>query len=477
MMLNKSLQNLFWYCSSFVIKVFLPLVTLPLFSQYLSIEAFGLFALSLFFGTFISGISNVGLLSIFERNYFEIKKENLMNFLFTILIFVSFNFLILVLITFNFSEKIAKFIFRNESVGELLLYGLFFCGVKNLNQYFYVYLKNRESAKIYSIIAISESVLNILFAVSLVINFSYGLKGFFIGQTFGSFLTFVFFCFYTFRFEDLKFKKLILSKSLKLSLPLTPRIFLGVINSQFDRYMLGLLGSIGGVGIFEIGQKIANSIFIFMTALQQVFSPQVYKRMFSDDPLKFRGIGQYLTPFFYVCILFAMPVALFSNEIIANFFPKEFHQSSSIVSTLSILYIIYFFGKQPQLMYAKKTSLISILTFFSIFLNISLNIPFIYYYGVFGAAIATLISGSISTLIQFYYGQRYTPIYYEKNILVIFSYYVLCVATVLIIQQFINDTLILISIKITMILLLIYLGIFFKVFKIKSFRNLFSIKL
>ena len=106
--------------------------------------------------------------------------------------------------------------------------------------------------------------------------------------------------------------------------------------------MLGIFGTIGGVGIFEIGQKIANSIFIFMTALQQVFSPQVYKRMFSENQLVFKGIGQYLTPFFYICVLFAMPVSLFSHEIIINFFPKEFHQASSIVSILSILYVVYF---------------------------------------------------------------------------------------------------------------------------------------
>ena len=179
MIINKTTINLFWYCFSFVIKAFLPLVTLPLFSRYLNIEAFGLFALSIFFGTFISGISNVGLLSVFERNFFEIKRENILSFLFTILIFVSFNFLILVLIIFNFSDEIAKLIFRNELISELLLYGLFFCWVKNLNQYFYVYLKNRESAKTYSITAICESILNIIFAIYLVIKLGYGLKGFF----------------------------------------------------------------------------------------------------------------------------------------------------------------------------------------------------------------------------------------------------------------------------------------------------------
>ena len=51
--------------------------------------------------------------------------------------------------------------------------------------------------------------------------------------------------------------------------------------------MINLLGTLGGVGIYEIGQKLSNSIFIFMTALQQIFSPNVYKKMFSKTNLNF----------------------------------------------------------------------------------------------------------------------------------------------------------------------------------------------
>ena len=68
-----------------------------------------------------------------------------------------------------------------------------------------------------------------------------------------------------------------------ISLPLTPRFFFGVINTQFDRYMLGILGSVGGVGLFEIGQKIGNIIFSFITALQNYFSPKVYQMFFSKE--------------------------------------------------------------------------------------------------------------------------------------------------------------------------------------------------
>ena len=61
--------------------------------------------------------------------------------------------------------------------------------------------------------------------------------------------------FYVFFPLNNKFDLDLLKNQLKLSLPLTPTIFFGVINSQFDRYMLGLLSALGGVGIYDIAKK------------------------------------------------------------------------------------------------------------------------------------------------------------------------------------------------------------------------------
>ena len=458
-------HNYFWYGLSFTIKSIIPLVSLPWFSKFLSLEEFGIFALSIFFGTFISGLSNLGLLNVLERNYFEINEEQRKNYLFTVVFFVFCTISSSILIVFLFKKNLSFLIFRNIEIAEFLLYGLFFTGIKSLNQYFYVYLKNQKDGKIFSILSITESVSNIFLALIFVINLNLGLKGFFLGQTLGSLLVFIFFFFYNFNFRKTSLNLKLLTQSLKLSLPLTPKIFFAVINTHFDRYMISLLGTLGGVGIYEIGQKLSNSIFIFMTALQQIFSPNVYKKMFSKNKSEFLSIGEYLTPFFFMCVLFAMPIALFSKEILYLFFPQDFQNGASVISILSILYIIYFFGKQPQLMYAKRTGLISWLTLFSIFLNVSLNIPFIYTYGYIGAAWATLISGIISTSLNLYYGQKYTPIKYERKLIVVLFYFVCIVLLNLIQQYFIEDNLLQIVIKLFSILILIFMGLFFKIFK------------
>ena len=71
----------------------------------------------------------------------------------------------------------------------------------------------------------------------------------------------------------------ILKKSLNISLPLTPKIFFGILNSQFDKYMIGLLNNVGGVE-FILYHKNTNVSFLFMNAIQHVYAPKsLYKNV------------------------------------------------------------------------------------------------------------------------------------------------------------------------------------------------------
>lgn len=418
------IKNLFWYFIPFCFKNLLPLIALPVFTSYISSEEFGLYALAVFYGTFGAGLANLGLSSVFERNFFEKTPIERKKLLWNILWFVMLCFSMIGFLTIQFNFSISQFIFQSSVLAKFLFLGLFFQTFKSLNIYFFTYLKNYENAQKFTYLSILESSLSIGIAMGLVVYFSMGLYGFILGQAIGVLITFIItflFVFFPFKY---KFDIQLLKDQLSLSLPLTPRIFFGLINSQFDRYMLGILSSMGGVGLYDIGQKIANTSFSFMTSVQNVFAPQVYKRLFSKDIVVQKSVGAFLTPFFYLCILFCLTLSLFSFEIIYILTPEEFHKAAPIVSILSLLYGFYFFAKQPQLLIAKKTGLISILSFVSIFSNIVLNVFFIKYYGVIGAAFATLLAGSISTAISFYFGQKYTPIQYEKSLFLILLYFI-----------------------------------------------------
>jgi O-antigen/teichoic acid export membrane protein len=419
----KSIKNLFIYLVPSLVSAIIPIVTLPIFTRILTVEDYGIYALGIVYGTFVSGISNFGLIVGYERNFFENKetKEKQGALLFSVLSFVVCAFILFGAITFFFKSKIATWIIGNVKWGDLILLSYCAVGISSLKMYYLTYFKNTNNAKLFAWYSIDETVLNVFFSFVLIYFFNSGVTGLVLGQLIGA--SIVFFLLTVKFLSSFSFQpNLSLLKScLNISLPLTPRIFFGVIGNQFDKYMINLLGSLGGVGIYNLGQKISYVVFNFMTAIQNVNSPHVYDLMFKKGEESGQEIGKYLTLPLYISAFIGLCVSLFSEEIINILTPSSFHGANDIITVLSLLYVTYFFGKQPQLIYAKKTAITSYLTIFSIILNISINIPFIKYWGAEGAAYGTLLAGILSSLVTFYYSQRYFNIVWEyKKIASIF---------------------------------------------------------
>lgn len=424
----KLIKNLFIYLVPTLVSAIIPIITLPIFTRILTVEDYGIYALGIVYGTFVSGIANFGLTIGYERNFFENNENNEKQgaLLFSVLIFVVTAFVILGVITTFFKSELAFWIIGDVKWGTLLLLSYCAVGISSLKMYFLTYYKNTNNAKLYAIYSIDETLLNVAFSFVLIYFFDSGVIGLVLGQFFGSSIVFLILTIKFIRALSFRPSLSLLKSCLNISLPLTPRIFFGVIGNQFDKYMINLLGSVGGVGVYNLGQKISYVVFNFMTAIQNVNSPHVYDLMFKKGEEGGSEIGKYLTFPLYISAFIGLIISLFSEEILYILTPTSYHGAVDIITVLSLLYVTYFFGKQPQLIYSKKTAITSYLTIFNIVLNILINIPFIKYWGAEGAAYGTLLAGILSSLVTFYYSQKYFNIVweYEKIIFVFFSLFV-----------------------------------------------------
>ena len=469
---ERQLKNTGIYFISQIINSVLPFITLPIFTRILTKEDYGIWGLAQIYAIFASGIANFGMMTAYQRNFFQYRedREKSSQLLYSSIVFVLLNFLAIAALTYKFQATLAGFIIRDTSQGPILFWA--FCGqfFYGLFCYYLTYYKNEERAKDYTLNLIIYSLLNFFGSLLLVAYFRVGVIGLVYAQFFSAFIIF---CGLSFRFfSHLKpsLNKNIFKESLFLAYPLTPKIFLGVINSQFDKYMIGLLATIGGVGIYFVGQKVAHAVFTFMTTIQNVYSPQVYRRMFDLGDEGGRSIGDYLTPFAYLSIAPALFVALFSEEITRLLTTESFHGASNIIIILCMFYGSMFFGKQPQLIYAKKTYITSFLTFISLFLNIVLNIPFIMKWGAIGAAWATLLAGLISGSISFAVSQHYYEIKWEyKKIAPIFFIFFASAILMILLRHFSVAYEFRLILKCASVFSYIYLGIKLKVITMENY--------
>ena len=424
---NKELKNTFYYIFSSFFGAFLPLISVPIFTNYLSVEQFGTYALIQVYSIFLVGVCNFGLTTAYEREFFEYDSKIQKSTLFFSV--TTFVFVLLILagtITFILKSNISNFFFEKIDYENLILLSFMATAFNNLKLYFLIYFKNIKNAKLYALYNIFEITFTYISSIVFLIFLDMGISALIVGQLLSNFIVLLLLLFFYLKDNKFLLNKSFLIPALKISFPLTPKIFFGIIGSQFDKYMLGMLNSVGGVGIYNVGHKLANVSFILMTAIQQVYAPNVYNKMFKLSKIDAgKSIGKYLMPYMYLSVLFCLLVCLFSEEIIIMMTPVEYHGAIKITIILSLLYSTMFFGKQPQLIYSKKTWLSSMLLLLSIALNILINIPFIYKWGALGAAYATLLGGLISNSIAYFLYQKYFFIHWEfkKTILIYISLY------------------------------------------------------
>jgi len=385
------------------------------------------------YAIFVSGIVNFGLTTGYERNFFQYTdKKKSAKLLYSTLAFVLTVFLAAVAFTYVFKKPIALVLIGSVDNSGLLFWVFLSTVIMSFKQYFLIYFKNTERAKDFVIYTMDETLLGVVLSLFFVVYMRSGIIGLAWGQCFASLVILSVLIIRFVKILPPSFGWEVLKDSLIISVPLTPRIFMGVISAQFNKYILKLLNTLGGVGVFSIAQRISNAGFIFMTAIQNVFNPQVYKKMFSSNSAAGKEIGEYLTPFAYFSVFVCLLISLFSEEVVRLLTGPSFHSAAPLVSILSMYYGFLFFGKVngTQIIYKKKTFVASLLTIMDIGVGVVISIFFIRKFGVMGAAWATFLGSIITGSAAFIISQHYFHICWEvKKIIAIYS--VFCISTLL----------------------------------------------
>ena len=410
--IKQQVKNASIYMIPVITSNILPLISLPIILSYLSPEEYGSYALSLAFATIVVGFCEVSLFNVFERNYFA-YKNNRAELLYTIVSFVFFISSITGILIYNNKRILANWFIQNQEL-HLLLF-ITYCGwaIFSINNYFLSFIKNSGNAKLNVGFTLGFNIIGFLLNIFFVAYLQIGPLGLAFGLLISNSIIFIIASIYFLSNMQYSFNSSILISSLKLSLPLFPTGILASLGKQFDKYIISVIAGAGGTGIYAIGQRISNLVGQFMNAIHKVYGPIVYHKMFSESAKGSKEIGNYLTPFAYFSVGAALFFSLFSEEALIILAPPEYLKSIGVINLLSIRYALTFFAKQPQLMYAGKTIVQSILTFINFFFTIIILYLFVNHFGLIGAAAGILLTSIIYISLLIWKGQQYYKIHYE----------------------------------------------------------------
>ncbi|WP_172564915.1 polysaccharide biosynthesis C-terminal domain-containing protein [Vibrio navarrensis] len=186
-------------------------------------------------------------------------------------------------------------------------------------------------------------------------------------------------------YNDIGLNELI-KKGVMYSIPL----FLINVNISVDIIMLGKLGTLKDVGVYQVAVTIANLLWIIPNLLGGLILSESSQKKLKDSLVQLNR--------FYKYLLFAAPILTiplyYSDTIFEIVFGTEFRESGGVFNIL-------FYGFYSMVVYkitngvlaAKGKTRVPMLIFtLASIINIALNLLMIPRYGANGAAYASLIS-------------------------------------------------------------------------------------
>jgi PST family polysaccharide transporter len=213
-------------------------------------------------------------------------------------------------------------------------------------------------------------------------------------------------------------------KLLKESFPLFLSSVIVIIYLKIDIILLRHFTVLGEVGYYAAAARISEMLYAAPVALSTVFFPIVMREINQKEETKINRIRFYAIVF-YLCLFLSISCSLFSPHIIKIIYGSAFYEASQIFSLhcISIMFIGFLTSSSKELIAKNKYKLIFYRDLSGLFSNLVLNIILIPAYGALGAAVSTLISYFIASVLSnlFFSETKQVLILMLKSPLIIFK--------------------------------------------------------
>jgi len=178
-------------------------------------------------------------------------------------------------------------------------------------------------------------------------------------------------------------------------LPALPHMFFMWGMSGLDRLLLERSVPGDDLGEYQIGYLLASVVSIGAMAMRSAWLPTFFKN--SNTVSQRAQFGKTSTLFFYVVIFSTLATFVFADEIVGVFAlasPGEFGLAADILRVVVAgnMGLSIFIGFNQPLFYERRIGVLASISGAGLLLNLMLNIYFIPRLGVFGAAIATVVT-------------------------------------------------------------------------------------
>ena len=418
-MLNKlrdTAKHTFIYSIGNLSTKIIGLLLLPLYTAKLSLLNYGRFTILETTSMFLTMVLGLRIVSSMMRWSAETEDRNEQGkILFNTYVILLITAIAINIIFSPIKSWLSQVFFSSTDFSHFFTIIFAIIGLEMINQVPMNLFRFRGKPIVYSSVFATKLLIVLIFNIYFLVYAEVGVIGIFYSQLIANAIQML--CTIPILLKNFhyKFDISLIKEMLGYCIPLIFSAISVQLLAIGDRYIIKYFWDYSQVGIYSLGYKISGVLNVFVVqAFALGFLPIAYKMQDSPDAAEF---FQKVFKYFSMILVFgALGVSLFSREILLVFAQKpEFYDAYKIVPLITIAFI--FKGIQYMFLlgfhYVKKTKYVAYIVTVALFVNIGLNFMLIPKLGIWGAALTTVISSLLISVISYYVSQKFYPVKYE----------------------------------------------------------------
>ena len=477
------MKNTLFYVFASLLPVISNFLLLPLYTHYITPQDYGILGLILMFQSVMPVILAFQLQNAISRFYFDYQG-------FELKIFISTLFFAIVTLDII---TVSVILINLPTIIDLMLPGLngnlfgFYLAtisgaISILSTFQLLLLTVKKEAKKIALISFFTTLFNIMTNLIFVVV----LKRSYLGILEAGLInvTVLFFVLFLANRKNytLVFNFKWLKAPLSYSVPLIPHALSGIIFMYSDRLILEKSVSLFLIGIYVFADKLASLVKLGVNQLNSAYSPFFIEEAKKDKLSAAKQAREMSKIIVYILLLGLLIITLFAPEIIYTFFDKKYFDSWKILPILAAAYIfrsLYIFTSSG-IFFEKKTGRITLITLIAAVFNLIINIIFIPKWGIWTAAISTIISFFLTYVLAVFFSKKI----YDINLDTKFNFVMISyLFTIIIVSYFLNSPFSIVNpflpgivylIKICLLVIALFLGYYFKMYNLGKIKLLWN---
>lgn len=423
---NKVLANSLLYTFSSLLIKGISFLLLPIYTQYLTPEDYGITNLVSGFIQVATVLISFSLYTSAIRFFSDYKNDSqkLNRFYSTIITFLIISGISLFSISIVFHDIIIAIMFQKIQFYPIVFMSLQLMVFISLSTMHQSILQGMQQGKKLTIINIIVFIITAALKIYFIAFLNLGVVGFLLAQLIvnASYIILM--------YVDLKRNNLfnfyldykILIEALKYSIPLIPHTLSTRIASIASRLFINNNATLYVVGIYSIAIQFGTLIDTIQVSVNRAFQPWFYEMMNNNDHESRKEAVDFSNILLILYSSMYMVIGLFSQEAVIIMTNERYLLAWTVIPILVIGYSIksiYYFYVNIILFHKLAARKLFVATIIGSLADITLAYILIPLYGMYGASIAFVIAKIIVVTIVVFISKHYNDVGYRLTRMIV----------------------------------------------------------